>query len=307
MEENMEEHLDIKDLKLTKKYPFLGFSQNLIDYFLIVGYDMASKTEIALNYSAEMNKNPSIVQPAQAFNKDTRTFKDEISKDNNTVRELNFPSSFYQIENRPVVLNSIGSDYINAALDEEVIIKHLLPDNLTKIYFDLSKNERTELPTQNIMLYLKANKIFEFDDAHEEKDENLKNDIMFNVFGYLFYESFLAIGKDQKNYRLYFPKIFVFISQYSPFKYFSFLSQNILFRMKHHTEIPLEVQIYNIINFTPSPINSNLCLECLINNDLFNLKKSYTAVNDQIFKLKKNAESNEFLFWKLDAFFSVRI
>ena len=294
MEENMEEHLDIKDLKLTKKYPFLGFSQNLIDYFLIVGYDLASKTEIALNYSAEMNKNPSIVQPAQAFNKDTRTFKDEISKDNNTVRELNFPSSFYQIENRPVVLNSIGSDYINAALDEEVIIKHLLPDNLTKIYFDLSKNERTELPTQNIMLYLKANKIFEFDDAHEEKDENLKNDIMFNVFGYLFYESFLAIGKDQKNYRLYFPKIFVFISQYSPFKYFSFLSQNILFRMKHHTEIPLEVQIYNIINFTPSPINSNLCLECLINNDLFNLKKSYTAVNDQIFKLKKNAESNEF-------------
>ena len=151
------------------------------------------------------------------------------------------------------MLNSIGSDNISAALDEELIIKGLLPDRLTKIYFEMTKNERTELPTQNIILYLKANKIFEFDDANEQ-DKKLRNDIMFNVYGYLFYESFLTIGNDQKNYRLYFPKIFVFVSQFSPFKYFSFLSQNILFRMKHHTEIPLEIQIYNIINFTPSPI-----------------------------------------------------
>ena len=157
----------------------------------------------------------------------------------------------------------------------------------------MTKNERTELPTQNIILYLKANKIFEFDDANEQ-DKKLRNDIMFNVYGYLFYESFLTIGNDQKNYRLYFPKIFVFVSQFSPFKYFSFLSQNILFRMKHHTEIPLEIQIYNIINFTPSPINSNLCLDCLINNDLFNLKKIYDPENDKIFKLKKNSDNNEF-------------
>ena len=286
----MEEKLYIEELKPTKKYPFLGFSPNLIDYFLIIGYDITSKNEIALNNTDKLNISKSSLKNNTIINKDLKSTKDDS---NNEVKVVSFPSSFYEIDNKPVVLNSIGSDNISAALDEELIIKGLLPDKLTKIYFEMTKNERTELPTQNIILYLKANKIFEFDDANEQ-DKKLRNDIMFNVYGYLFYESFLTIGNDQKNYRLYFPKIFVFVSQFSPFKYFSFLSQNILFRMKHHTEIPLEIQIYNIINFTPSPINSNLCLDCLINNDLFNLKKIYDPENDKIFKLKKNSDNNEF-------------
>ena len=286
----MEEKLYIEELKPTKKYPFLGFSPNLIDYFLIIGYDITSKNEIALNNKDKLNNKISPLKQNTFINKDFRALKDDSL---NEIKFVSFPSSFYQIDIKPVVLNSIGSDNISAALDEELIIKGLLPGKLTNIYFEISKNERTELPTQNIILYLKANKIFEFDDANEQ-DKKLKNDIMFNVYGYLFYESFLTIGSDQKNYRLYFPKIFVFVSQFSPFKYFSFLSQNILFRMKHHTEIPLEIQIYNIINFTPSPINSNLCLDCLINNDLFNLKKIYTEENDQLFKIKKNSDNNEF-------------
>ena len=286
----MEEKLYIEELKPTKKYPFLGFSPNLIDYFLIIGYDITSKNEIALNNIDKLNISKLSLKNNTIINKDLKSTKDDS---NNEVKVVSFPSSFYEIDNKPVVLNSIGSDNISAALDEELIIKGLLPDKLTKIYFEMTKNERTELPTQNIILYLKANKIFEFDDANEQ-DKKLRNDIMFNVYGYLFYESFLTIGNDQKNYRLYFPKIFVFVSQFSPFKYFSFLSQNILFRMKHHTEIPLEIQIYNIINFTPSPINSNLCLDCLINNDLFNLKKIYDPENDKIFKLKKNSDNNEF-------------
>ena len=286
----MEEKLYIEELKPTKKYPFLGFSPNLIDYILIIGYDITSKNEIALNNTDKLNISKLSLKNNTIINKDLKSTKDDS---NNEVKVVSFPSSFYEIDNKPVVLNSIGSDNISAALDEELIIKGLLPDKLTKIYFEMTKNERTELPTQNIILYLKANKIFEFDDANEQ-DKKLRNDIMFNVYGYLFYESFLTIGNDQKNYRLYFPKIFVFVSQFSPFKYFSFLSQNILFRMKHHTEIPLEIQIYNIINFTPSPINSNLCLDCLINNDLFNLKKIYDPENDKIFKLKKNSDNNEF-------------
>ena len=288
MDENLKEKLNIEESKLTKKYPFLGFSPNLIDYFLIIGYDISSKNEIALNNAENLTNKPLLI-------KNTTTFHKDIKKEDlfDAAKFIIFPSSYFKIEYKPVVLNSIGSDYINAALDEELIIKDLFPDKKTKIYFENSKNERNELPTQNIILYLKANKIFEFDDANEQ-DKNLKNDIMFNVYAYLFYESFLAIGKDQKSYRLYFPKAFVFISQFSPFKYFSFLSQNILFRMKHHTEIPLEIQIYNIIHFTPSPINSNLCLDCLINNDLFNLRKTYTPTDDQLFKLKKNSDNNEF-------------
>ena len=33
----------------------------------------------------------------------------------------------YQVDNKPVILNSIGSDFISAALDEELIIKCLFP------------------------------------------------------------------------------------------------------------------------------------------------------------------------------------
>ena len=280
LNENNEEKLDIKELKHTKKYPFLGCSPSLIDYFLILGYDSASKNEIASNLLAAQSQ----------LNNFQRTRSIPAEKE----REMNFPFLAFQIDNKPVVLNSIGSDFISAALDEELIIKHLFPSKLVSINFEKSKNERTELPTKNIMLYLKANKIFEFDDSHNEKNEILKNDVMFNVFGYLFYEPFLVTSKEQKTYRLYFPKVFVFISQYSAFKYFSFLSQNILFRMKHQTEIPLEIQIYNIVNFTPSPLSTNLTLKLMFNNDFFNLKKTYNKKEDELIKLKKNSENNEF-------------
>ena len=273
----------IKDITTTRKYPFLGFSPSLIDYFLLIGYDIPSKSEVAFNFLATQN------QP-HSETKESRTFKDDLDK------EINFPSLIFHTDMRPVVLNCIGNDFTNAALDEEIIIKRFFPSDLVPIYYELNKRERTELPIQNAIFFLKANRIFNFDDAHYVKDEKLKNDVMFNVYGFIFYEHYIIEGKDQKQYRLFFPKVFVFISQYTCFKYFSFLSQNIHFRIKNpnlNFEIPLEVQLYNIVNFTPSPINSNLCLDLLINEDLFNLKKSYSANNDIVFKLKKNSDNNE--------------
>ena len=279
LDENNEEKLNIKELRQTKKYPFLGSSPSLIDYFLIIGYDTASKNEIAFNLLEAQNQ----------FNTLQKSKTVPVERE----KEINNPFMAYQVDNKPVILNSIGSDFISAALDEELIIKCLFPNKII-INFEMTKNERTELPTKNMMLYLKANKIFEFDDAHNDKDEILKNDVMFNVFGYLFYEPFLITSKEQRTYRLYFPKVFVFISQYTTFKYFSFLSQNILFRMKHQTEIPLEIQIYNIVNFTPSPLSTNLTLKLMFNNDFFNLKKTYNEIDDELIKLKKNSDNSEY-------------
>ena len=75
----------------------------------------------------------SLAYNASAAKTRTSSFKAEILQDNSLL----IP----------------GSDYINAALDEELIIKDLFPDKKTKIYFENSKNERNELPTQNIILY----------------------------------------------------------------------------------------------------------------------------------------------------------
>ena len=144
------------------------------------------------------------------------------------------------------------------------------------------------------MFYLSTDKIFETkeeDDAAHNSRENMKN-IMFNVYGYLFWEMI-----NIENIKVFFPKIFVFISQYSYFKYFSFLSQNILFRIKKNLffEIPLEIQLYNIINFTPSPINCDLQLELLTNIDLVSIKQSSKELN--IFtKTKETGEKDKMVF-----------
>mgnify|MGYP003571506382 CR=1 FL=1 len=91
------------------------------------------------------------------------------------------------------------SDFTNAALDEEFIIKHFFPSSLVPIYYELNKRERTELPIQNVIFYLKANRIFDFDDAHYVKDEKLKNDVMFNVYGFLFYEHYMWKERTKNN------------------------------------------------------------------------------------------------------------
>ena len=280
-EENIKRNikLNIEEISLTKKFPFLGFSSSLIDYFLLIGYEMPTKNEIASEF---LNKN---TVPAHETKRPNLP-KEESNKD--------LPYLKFQTEFKPSVINSIGSDFTNAALDEELIIKYLFPDNV--IYYENIGEKRKEPSTQNIMMYLKANKIYEFDDAHNEKDEQLKNDIMFNVFGFLFWEPFNPEVKDQKKIKILFPKVFVFISQYPYFKYFSYLSQNILSRIKLNLpfEIPLEVQLYNIVNFTPSPINSYLCLDLLINKDLINLKREYSKKIDDIMKSNKKSENKEY-------------
>ena len=170
----------------------------------------------------------------------------------------------------------------------------MFPNKLVTIYIEeineyKEKNEKQfGIQKQNIILYLKANEIFEFDDSNNDYDEKLKNDIMFNVYGYLFWEAVFINVENKKRYKFFFPKIFVFISQYPLFQYFSYLSQNILEKFEYCIpfEIPLEIQLYNIINFSPSPINSNLCFDVLINDGVLNMKKGYTRKNDEIIKLK---------------------
>ena len=58
--------------------------------------------------------------------------------------------------------------------------------------------------------------------------QKLKNDVMFNVLGFLFWDPYITEGDDKKKYKLYFPKVFAVISQYPYFQYYSFLCQNIL-------------------------------------------------------------------------------
>ena len=272
--------LKIKEIKQIKKYPYLGFSPSLIDYFLVLGYDSPTKKEIVSNIFKIQNSRP------RAESRDSR-----ISSDNKNNKE----SLIYHEESKPFVLFSIGSDAVNANINEESIIKYIFPNNYVPINYDLAKSEQNKKGPTNIVFYLKANKIFEFDDAHNEKYDKLKNDIMYSIYGYLFTETYIAEEKGQIKLKLYFPKVFIFISQYPFFKFYESLSRNIVSRIKNNNliEIPFEIQVYNLINFTPSPINCNFQLDVLVNDFINNVKKNYSKTDSNIFKIKKRTDIYE--------------
>ena len=247
--------------QMIKKYPYLGYSPNLIEYFLIIGFDSVFKSEKAVEIANSIKDIISSIEKLENADNEGQDLKDKLKVHN--------------LKHHPVVLNSIASDFTDGMINEESIINYMFPNHYTPIYSfnvkneKIDKNEKIEPPNENLIFYLSADKIFEqtYDGATNSGEKN--NKIMFNVYGYLFWEV-----NNVENFKIFFPKLFVFVSQYSYFKYFSFLSQSILFRLKKNLyfEIPLEIQIYNIINFTPSPINCDIQLELLANVDLVSLK-----------------------------------
>lgn len=77
---------------------------------------------------------------------------------------------------------------------------------------------------------------------------------IYNIYSLMFYESILILNNQ---YRIFIPKIFMIISQFCLFNLFRKILNEIynLF-ISSSIEIPIEIQIYNIVNFIPSPIHS---------------------------------------------------
>ena len=103
---------------------------------------------------------------------------------------------------------------------------------------------------------------------------NCNNETIINGYSYGFYEKkIIEISKDEGNMIFYFPKFFITISQYNYYyacyKICKYIHEQFL---KDNIEIPLEIQIYNIINFTPCPVNSNLELSLFALNGALNCK-----------------------------------
>lgn len=283
------ENLQIKELFLTKKFPFLGSSPNLIDYFYIIGYDVNLKEAIDSNFLKGQNEINNFIPPENMELNNTKTM---YKKEKEKPKKEDLLLFTFQTEFKPIVLNNKESGLTNATLNEELIIKNIFINNLVTLYCENKTDEKcdkNEKKAQNIILFLKANKSFSFKSLYDENDEKLKKDLMFNVYAYLFLEIYFVENKYKKPYKIYFPKTFLFISQYPFFQYYSFLSQHISYRMKEKKafEISLEIQLYNIIKFTPSPINSNLSLEFLICGSLWLIKQYYSKKNGEIVNILK--------------------
>ena len=152
-------------------------------------------------------------------------------------------------EFKPTILSSIipKSDY--GLVDNKLIISQIYPENPIAILND--KNSPSfEAPSTSSMIYS-----FCFD------SQDGKEKIFYVCFAYKFYEKYYYI--ENNAYDEYFiPKAFCIISQYYYFSSFKYICQNIHDLIRDQTNtMPIEIIVYNIVNFTPSPIHCSLELD----------------------------------------------
>ena len=205
---------------LIKKIPYLGYSDNLMEYFSIIGYSETFIPELISTYTQNHN-----------------------NTNNNNINPY-----------APTVLSSITSKTDFGIVDNELIITQLYPEN-PKIFLALETNQLE--PEKENVIYS-----FCFDSNDGKKK------MFYTCFGYKFYELY----KDINNIDYYIPKAFCIISQYPFFNAFFLICKNLYnLIITNSNKIPIEILIYNIINYIPSPINSNLELY-LFGNDSDNSK-----------------------------------
>ena len=213
-----------------KKYPYSNYSPNLIDYFLVLGYSINN-----INLSDYLNENNSAnlddSQNFSNFNKD----KDNIDKAKNEIQ--NFTA--YKIKYKPVVLNAIVANYEDVMLDEESIINAIFLENYTTIY-SCPNSKNNEPINSNIIFTLSL------------------GEINFNCFAFQFWDQIT-----NNDLKIFIPKTFVIISKYPFFSFFSTICNQVYKIFKTSTELPLEIELFNIVNFVPSPINNSLILNIL--------------------------------------------
>ena len=189
-----------------KKYPYLGFSQNIMEYFSIIGY--------------QENFIPILI--------------DSFKKKKN-------PYS-------PTVLSSITSNIDYGIVDNELIISQIYPKSPSII--QINKNDIiTQVPPTSNVIYS-----FCFDALDG------KSKIFHTCFGYKFYEKYLM---KSTGIEYYIPKAFCIISQMPFFNLFEYICRHIHILMTKKTGniLPVELIVYNIVNYVPTPMNYCIYLD----------------------------------------------
>ena len=144
----------------------------------------------------------------------------------------------------PTVLSTIVSETNIKRIPLNKLISYAFPIP-PKFYFYIEKKE------QKIIEPNTSNIIF----------NNINNETICNGYVYCFYEK--KIFKINKDLIIHFfcPKFFVVISQYNFFFTFYKICKYIHEQfLSEKNEIPLEIQIYNLVNFLPCPLNNEIDL-----------------------------------------------
>ena len=204
-----------KESKMIK-YPYLSYSKNIIECFLIIGYE--------------------------------EKYLPEIIKDNKISKNQNYS---------PTIISSIISNEDFGIIDNDFIISQIFPVNPVLLLKNKNNLSQEKSQTKNIIYS------FMVDSSNSQDGENK---IFYTCFAFIFYESYINhIFENnitiKEEYLI--PKAFCIISQYSYFGFFKYICSNLYKLLLKNEEnfnnkIPLEIIIYNIVNFTPPPLNHSI-------------------------------------------------
>ena len=258
-------NIDQTEYKLKQKYikyPFSGVASNLIDKFLVLGYDQRDIDEAI--------------------------FMDEPQKvniNNNFLKYVTF-------QERPVVINEVVSNYKKESQDDDVILQIVFP-NFPKLFFLEKNNNSDNKEKEKFDRYEELeSKLIIFSLNPQDNNGNKKS---FNGLGYVFYSR-----KEQRNEGgeivriLYYPIAFVILSDFPYYLQFHKICKNVHEQMLKKTEeIPIDIILYNAIKYCPSPINFNLNLT--FGMKLFGNAKKLTRddILNQLFSIKGTENVND--------------
>ena len=165
--------------------------------------------------------------------------KEKIIKEiqNKETPSSNKKTNIYKMKEYPSVLSSINSDYEGEIMDDDEIIQSIFPSGNINIYYNKGDNTDLDLSIKNLIF--------------NKKDQN--------GFAYIFYEGITSSLPNM--FQIFVPKIFVIISHYQFYSTFNKICKEIhnLF-YSNNNQIPIELQLFNIINFVPVPVDKRLDL-----------------------------------------------
>ena len=273
-------------------YPLNGRSSYLIDKFYIFGYDYQTLQKYLYN------------------DENIKNILNEINKKHNRISFNDEDFQIFYLNDPPVLLNEFTSDYEKECLDVDMIREMIIPKNLNFYFLEEEKenekktrkrlynntvdknNKDAENENSNFCVFDEGNKeitpqsynvIFS---SNPQSGNNSKKSI--NGFAYVFYRKL----KEQKNYSnkyysFYIPIIFCVISEFPFYNSFYCLCQQIAYLFSsYEVRIPLEILLHNIVNITPSPLNSDvyISLKSIINMDIIvdmHLKRQISDIQEE--------------------------
>lgn len=232
-------------------YPYLAKAQNLFDYFLIIGHELSDiQSECGYDIVNESIEKQDLID------------KSEVINDCDTNEEFDKTKSLS-------VLNCISSVYCEQMIDENLIMSFIFPK--TPPLRKMSSNKKVIVNYRTVTFFLNGDSV----------DGSNKN---------IFYGTALVFDEYFRNKNkeiIQIPKAFCIISQ-NPF--FTLFNNILISVHKYFKEpsikIPIEIILYNLINFIPNPLNNNYIFNCFhlnhqsASNEEQNGSSSNEIVND---------------------------